>query len=276
MYKTPQWKKITYQGSRTSVVAKALELNVYDCSEFLAKAPIELVESIVHEQGSGYIQYVMSCLDVARLTIYKEQIKDRWQVLLDFHQKCSFDDKECGEWAKWFHIQGIDPIQFINDLKSVLQCSHPKKNTLRIWGQASTGKTMIVRAIAKPFLCHFQGMCGAHSDFAFEGFINIVVAVVEEAFFIPKEVEDWKTIMSGQSLTVNKKYQGKQTIHRTPVLMTSNHFKLGRGYVKLIDEHALQTRMFDYHANIVYSPEIKLTGAGFSAYVNELLGSCTS
>lgn len=269
-YQGPRFKKI--EGGRGEISKLAIELRTYDVTDFMKHAPLDLIEKVMSIHGSSYLQFLSSCLEHARISIFKEQIKDRWQVLLDYCNTTEYDPKEINEWKEWFNKQSIDVYKFVNDLESLLLCKHPKKNTLRLWGRASTGKTMIVRAIGEPFLCHFQGMCGAHSDFAFEGLLNVTVGIVEEAFFIPKEVEDWKTIMSGQSLTVNKKYLGKQTIQRTPLLMTSNHYKLGRGYVKMVDEHACRTRIYDYHANIEYAPSIKLTGAGFSAFINELIG----
>jgi len=213
------------------------------------------------------------CIDQARHILLHRQSKCRWSWFLS---RASQDTSESAEWARWFTTQRINPQKFASDLKCLLTMNDFKRNCLRLWGPASTGKTLVIKAIASHFLAHYQGMCGAHSDFAHEGFINVAVAVVEEVFLLPKEADDWKSLMCGQNLSVNNKYKPKQQIKRTPILMTSNHYKLGRGYLKPHDETAFHTRMFDYPCNNAFEPKFMLTGPGFSRYISDVIGCNTT
>ncbi|KAJ9601468.1 hypothetical protein L9F63_000385 [Diploptera punctata] len=52
-----------------------------------------------------------------------------------------------------------------------------------------------------------------------------------------------KNILAGAAIQVGKKYMNKQDLCRTPVIMTGNHDKLGKGYLSPKDEDALRNRL---------------------------------
>lgn len=228
-------------------------------------------EAIINEHSKDYLSFLTQVIEIAKHKLYKEQINDRWTWFISF---ASRDDSELREWDRFFTEQGIDRVKFFTDLKSWFLMKDPKINTFRLWGKANTGKSLVARCVTENFVTHYQAMCGAHSDFAMEGFLNVAIAMVEEAFFLPKEAEDWKQLMSGGSITVNKKYAPKQTITRTPVFVTSNHQMLGRGYLKRVDEKAFLTRMFDYNVHVEFKPRMTLTSGGFARYAKYIL-RCT-
>lgn len=253
--------------SNDVIKSLAVVQNNCDVMSFIRCMPNDQYCMILNKHKEKALSHLQSVVEGARHLLFTEQIKDRWNWFMSF----AYDMGEYAEWQRWFDTQRINPNAFFLDLKALLDCSHSKKNCLRLWGRANSGKTMVARCISENFVSHFQAMTGQHSDFAHEGFINVSIAMIEEAFFLPKEADDWKSIMGGQSITVNKKYAPKQQILRTPVLMTSNHKNLGRNYLKRIDEAAFETRMFDYHCDVPFTPKMKLTSAGLAAYAARCL-----
>jgi len=247
----------------------AILQNSKDVMSFIRHMSPEAFTQFVFHHDVNYLPKLNVIVEAARHELYVTQIRDRWSWFLSF--AIDTGDLEQAEWQRWFDTQRFNKHIFIDQLRRWFQCEDMKRNTFRLWGQASTGKTMVSHAIVENFVNQYQSMCGAHSDFAFEGFLNVAIGLVEEAFFIPKEAEDWKSILGGMPVTVNKKYLPKQTISRVPVLITGNHYHLGRKYLKQVDEQAFRTRMYDWHCNVPFSPKCKLTSYGFAFFVAKCL-----
>jgi len=249
-------------------VSLAIVNNTTDVFSFIRQLDTDTYANCINTQ-SDYVHFLQNCIEIARHKLLKCQIENRWEWWL---AHATSDDKENKYWESWFKGQSIDPVKFFQDMKDWMLCTHFKKNSFLMWGKANSGKTMTAKAMTHCFVTHYQAMCGAHSDFAMEGFINVAIAVIEEAFFMPKEAEDWKQLMSGGHLTVNKKYHPKQTICRTPCLFTSNHRKFGRNYLKSHDENAFTTRLYEYGCHMAWSTsEVCLTGPGLARYCQTCL-----
>lgn len=228
----------------------------------------DIYEIILEDLGGLSDKYLQNAIDLTRHRLLTEQ-NDR---LKWWFSHGTLDTSEDEHWLSWFRQQGIKPKDFMKDLVEWMGMVHPKKNAFKLWGPPSGGKSMVANCISEPFLSHFQGMTNAHSEFALEGMLDTSIAIVEEAFLIPKEADDYKQLMSGGGLSINKKYFPKQTIERVPVLITSNHIQMGRGYLKQADEKALNTRCYIYKISTPTEPKIKLTSAGFIGLACRVLG----
>lgn len=67
-----------------------------------------------------------------------------------------------------------------------------------------------------------------------------------------------KSVLGGQNIDVAKKFNEKQLLCRTPVIITSNYSRFGRGHLCPTDELALCLRCNTYNFTIAYKPKIRL------------------
>lgn len=237
----------------------AIACGTHDVTSLKKTISSEIYEIILEDVGGLSDKYLQNAIDLARHRLLSlQENKIEWWM-----RHGTKNTKEDATWLSWFAEQNVDPKQFFTDLLEWMSMSHPKKNAFKLWGPPSGGKSMVANCIAEPFISHFQGMTNAHSEFALEGMLETSIAIVEEAFLIPKEADDYKQMMSGGGLSINKKYFPKQTIERVPILVTSNHVQMGRGYLKQADEKALNTRCYIYKFSKPCEPKMKLTSAGF-------------
>lgn len=165
-----------------------------------------------------------------------------------------------------FRENNIDPIEFCKAVNDVLLCVHEKKNTLLLVGPPSTGKTLIARMICDNFICAYVNNHNSENEFYLSCFLNKTLVLCEELLVTPATCEDFKSILGGAPLLISKKYNDKQILTRTPVIITSNHLKFGRGHLKQLDEDALQTRCYLFNFTIPASPARHFTTADFCLF----------
>ena len=159
-----------------------------------------------------------------------------------------------------FDRNNIDTRTFLKDLFTVLNKKHFKKNTFRIWGVPDSGKSMILRAIANQYYANIQGVSGCASDFYFADMVRKSIILLEELWVIPTTVDDFKSLLSGYSFQVAVKHSNRrETIERTPVLVTGNHSSYGKGYLDSTDEDALQRRTYSYYFGAEFNCPVKLS-----------------
>lgn len=142
----------------------------------------------------------------------------------------------------WFYLcyQGVEPDIFILDFWNVLFKLTDKRNVLTIQGPSNTGKTTFIRGLGQIFN---WGEVVAGGQFMFQNCINKELLFWEEPLIGPDYVEMCKRVFEGIDTQVNIKFKPPQTLHRTPILITTNkdvwHYCDG-------DEMALRNRMFLY------------------------------
>ena len=169
---------------------------------------------------------------------------------------CFYDDY----LDKLFIDNGIDTRYFLKDLFTVLNKKHFKKNTFRIWGEPDSGKSLILRAIANQYYANIQGVSGSASDYYFADMTRKSLILLEELWVIPGTCDDFKSLLSGYSFQVAVKHSNRrETIERTPVLVTGNHSCYGKGYLESIDEEALQRRTYTYVFKTEFKCPVKLS-----------------
>ena len=154
----------------------------------------------------------------------------------------------------------IDLRMFLKDLFTVLNKKHHKKNTFRIWGVPDSGKSRILRAIANQYYANIQGVSGSASDFYFADMVRKSLILLEELWVIETTCDDFKSLLSGYSFQVAVKHSNRrETIERTPVLVTGNHDSYGKGYLNSTDEDALQRRTYSYYFGAEFKCPVKLS-----------------
>lgn len=172
------------------------------------------------------------------------QKEDRWAWLMQFG---NHDDYQYTFLSEMFAKNGINTQEFAQNVFAWLNCTHRKKNCLFFHGPPNTGKTLIAQLLTSVFMSGTMSLKGITSDFYYEPILNKSVAVLEELWVVPQVADDFKTLFSGQELHINKKHCAMQKLGRTPIIVTSNHSRFGRGFLSGVDENALQNRCYTYN-----------------------------
>lgn len=196
------------------------------------------------------------------------QRKDRWYFLLNYKiNSPNFD--ACAELNKMFKVNNINKDEFRESLKMILNCIHPKINTLWLYGSPNSGKTMLARFICDDFLCAYLTTQGQDSDFYYANMLNKSLVLGEELLCLPRNAEDFKSIFGGCEIDVNKKYaENKERLSRTPMIITSNHKLAGRGYLQHVDECAINRRCAYFCFSQPFTPSVKITKSDFVYFLN--------
>lgn len=224
---------------------------VYSTSALLSSVSDKELKKIISIKN--YKSLLASTQDQYNVVSYVRQRRDRLTHLFNSTVSDSSDNASIIEGI--LRRNGIAPEIFARDVFDWISCNHQKKNAFFIHGVKNSGKTLIAKLLCAPFVCHYATNQGIMNDFYYEGFLNKTIVHIEEPLFIPQIAEDMKSILSGAPISVNEKHKSaKQILQRTPVFMTSNHHKLGRGYLGVIDERALLARCYIYCFKYEYEP----------------------
>lgn len=206
--------------------------------------------------ATAFELYVKDSLELQR--------RDRWEYLLSF---ADYDYDQETELLSLFASQSIDPVNFARDLKSVLQCEHNKVNTLKMYGVPNSGKSLIAQLIVQPFISCYMNNHGSENEFFLSNMLNKTLVLCEELFVTPATCEDFKSILGGAKIDIDKKFRDKQILSRTPIIITSNYYKFGRGHLNNVDERALQSRCHIYYFSFEYTPCIKIDLPAFAHFL---------
>lgn len=183
-------------------------------------------------------------------------VNDPWDVLLD---RCiTLDAFSSSEYApidvsiqkftELLEFNDIQPKKFVNNVYNIINKNLPKVNSLILYGQANSGKTLLLNSIAKSCLYYssIQQFAGK-SQFEFAPFADQRVVLINEPLVTDVTIETVKNLMEGQTVEVDKKYSAPVKIERTPLLISSN--TLIHNYLVLHKEHAdhaIRARSFIY------------------------------
>ena len=119
-----------------------------------------------------------------------------------------------------------DPANFLNDVVTWFNNGEIKRRTLVFTGPADSFKSWVARG-----MCRFLGKAAKMepfkkgSTFGFAALTDCNVGLFEEAIFpifAPEYTETMKSVMEGNSIEVNVKYQNATPTISVPILMTSN------------------------------------------------------
>lgn len=171
------------------------------------------------------------------------------------------------EFKRLFKTNKICPREFSKNLLTILNKKENKLNTLRLWGVPNSGKTLIANCIAKPFITCYNNNHGSENEFYMSNFLNKSLLLCEELYITVSTAEDMKSVLGGQPIDIAKKFNEKQLLCRTPVIITSNHAKFGRGHLSPTDENALCLRCISYQFTHEFKPRAQLSSNQFYLFV---------
>lgn len=198
--------------------------------------------------------YIKELLDLQR--------NDRWCWYVTTAEY--YDPIQVEELRHLFALQNINIIHFANDVYALFKCIDEKRNCLRLIGNSNTCKTLIGTLLVEMFVSAYVNNHNSENEFYLSSFLNKAVCLCEELMLTPATAEDFKSVLGGAKLEISKKYTAKQTLIRTPIIVTSNHSKFGRGHLDPKDEAALANRCYTYRFNIPYKPKVRITAPSLS------------
>lgn len=194
--------------------------------------------------NKDYVKSVQTAIELFVKDSLELQRINRWEYLLSFAKYLPDEEYKL---LSIFENSNIDIHNFVRDLKCVLMCDVPKMNTLKMYGEPNSGKTTIARLIVSKFVACYANNRGTENEFYLENFLNKSIILCDELFITHSSVEDFKSVLGGAVIDIDKKYLSKQLLSRTPVICTSNYRRFGRGHLPPTDERALCTRCYLYN-----------------------------
>lgn len=194
-----------------------------------------------------------------------------WKYAVSKASKCRPDPKQFAEFDKIFYVNNINKMDFLLSLRKVLEKSENKVNTLRMIGMPNSCKTLISNCIVEPFICCRMNNHGSENEFYLSNMLNKSIIQCEELYVTIATAEDFKSVLGGQFIDIAKKFNEKQLLSRTPVIITSNYSKFGRGHLAPTDENALALRCITFTMNSQYKPTCKLEWQQFYLYLLNLM-----
>lgn len=249
----------------TSLQSIVAETNSRSVSELFDKCEYEHWQYIT--QFPNYYDLCRTAIELFVKKKLDEQRVNLWKYACKYAQKQKPDFAQFDEFQKIFMYQGVDPANFAQSLRIILEKKESKINALRIIGMPNTCKTLISNCIVDPFICCRMNNHGSENEFFMSNMLNKSIIQCEELYITIATAEDFKSVLGGQLIDVAKKFNEKQTLMRTPVIITSNYDRFGRGHVPPLDEGALASRCLTYRFNSMYKPSIMLCWQQFYLYM---------
>nr|QTE03834.1 MAG: NS1 [Lanius cristatus densovirus] len=163
---------------------------------------------------------------------------------------------------------GIDPDIFQMAVKTILTMSHNKINTLVMAGPINSCKTLLSNLLTARLTTCYATNHGSLGDFYFAPFLRKAVINLEELQVTCATADDYKSILGGVPLDINRKHvTDRQRLYRTPIIVTTNYDKFGRGMISHMDETALQARCIKFTTHQKYSPLRQVTPNDMAAFL---------
>nr|QKN88755.1 MAG: replication protein [Dependoparvovirus sp.] len=151
-----------------------------------------------------------------------------------------------------FLKNGYDPLLCANILVRWASRDFNKRNTIWLYGPATTGKTNIAEAIAHAV--PFYGCVNwTNENFPFNDCVDKMIIWWEEGKMTNKVVEAAKAILGGSKVRVDQKCKGSVQIEPTPVIITSNTdmtVVADGNSITMEHKEPLEERMFKFQLNI--------------------------
>lgn len=208
---------------------------------------------------TGLELYIKSNLDLQRKNMFNYACK--------IASKCDTDERQFEEIRKIFIMNNIDSTKFANDLRTILNKTEIKINSLRLYGCSNSCKTLIANCICSPFITCYMNNHGSENEFFMSNMLNKSIILCEELYITVATAEDFKSVLGGQPLDIAKKFNEKQCLSRTPCIITSNWTKFGRGHLPAIDENALCLRCKNYMFTSKVTPALKIEWQQFYLFM---------
>lgn len=240
-------------------------------SELYDKCESEEWASLIYLCNGDHYSKIEIALDLFIKDNLSFQRKNRWEWLISYQE---FLPTEEYEILRLFETQKIDPEMFASTLHDLLirgtETVNCKKNTMKFWGVPNSGKSLLARMIVKFFICSYNSNHGSEQPFHFSNFLNKAIVLCDELYVTTATVEDYKCILGGEPLDIDKKFHNMQLLSKTPIILTSNFELFGRGHLPPIDEQALADRCHLYHFCEKFKPKISISAHAFAHLMHYL------
>ncbi len=237
--------------------------------EWVARTP-DGICMMVQKYGQNWKKQFQEYIDNYALQIRMWQATCTYAERVNAEYREGMSTEQGRNWIyKWLEKQRIDKYVWINAVETVMNKTHPKKNTLVMVGISNSCKSLMSKIITAPYttgLVVKQGL--SSSPFNWQNLRYKNLAVVEEPLITPTEVETYKLLMGGERLEVQVKGQDMWELDRTPMVMTANGV-LSK-WVNAVDLQAMINRTFYFECNYEMEPDCQITEQDWYAVYREL------
>lgn len=194
------------------------------------------------------IQLVIQSIEAERvqhqwLTPYWEQMEQDFQEYTDVHPNGAKYILELLE------VNKIKASEFFDAITSVMDSVERKWNTLVLLGSTNCGKSMMLDLMVGALSCAHITKSGEQSQFHLQNVIGKRVVKFEEPRISPQTVDQFKLLLGGEKLSVDRKHQDPEVIEGIPVLISTNR-ELGY-WIPEGDAKALDSRCKTFKFNKV-------------------------
>ncbi|AFV48069.1 nonstructural protein 1 [Wuharv (rhesus) parvovirus 1] len=224
---TTQIQTISPQDKKKKRLETAKEQSIKETIYTLTKNKLHTAEKWMLGDPDSYIQHIANpggetvikaTLDIVTLKMSVE--KTAYQLIIESKHEKIKHIKKCKAW-KLMKDNNFNPKKIWHCISCALNKQMGKRNTILLCGPASTGKSLLAQKIAQ-----LVGNVGCYNpsnvNFPFNDCSNRNLIWVEEAGNFGGQVNQFKAIMSGQSIRLDQKGKGSKAIEPTPVIMTTN------------------------------------------------------
>lgn len=134
-------------------------------------------------------------------------------------------DRSCALFMNWCRFQKIDPYRLIEEVFAVMDRSVFKKNTLMLYGEPNSGKTIIFTETLSSLATHVGRITclGANSEFVFQECVNKRLIAIDELLVVREQMQIMKVLLGGEKMNANTKHTKAAEMERTPVIFTANN-----------------------------------------------------
>lgn len=220
---------------------------------------------------AGYHELIKVAIELRSKELLDMQRENMMGYVAKLVENIPIDYEQFANFSEIFTINNIMPFEFAEYLAFLLLKSDHKINAMRFFGVPNSCKTLIANCISAPFVCCYMNNHGSENEFFLSNMLNKSIIHCEELYVTTATCEDFKCILGGQPLDVSKKFNEKQLLSRTPIIITTNHTKFGRGHLGLIDEEALRLRCYNFNFVKEFKPSCTLTWQQFYKYCFSML-----
>ncbi|AXQ00533.1 E1 protein [Okapia johnstoni papillomavirus 1] len=174
--------------------------------------------------------------------LYQRAEIQRMSMSEYIHSRC----KHAGTGGTWnsimalFKLQGIEPIRFVNALRTWLK-GVPKQNCIAFIGPPNSGKSMLCNSFISFMGGKVLTFANHHSHFWLQPLSDARVALIDDATETCWKYFDTylRNVLDGYEVSIDRKHKSAIQMKAPPLLVTSN-----------IDVHSLE-KYYYLHSRIV-------------------------
>lgn len=202
------------------------ELNAKEIVDILTKYRVVTMEQWMSRDPDSYVraitspggqQLALNLLEISGLKVSSSFTA--YQLIVEKGtETCRLSETK--QWLI-FAKNNFNPLKCLHAVACCLNRQSGKRNTVLFDGPATTGKSILAQS-----LCAEVENVGCYNpanvNFPFNDCVHKNIIWVEECPNLGQQVNQFKCIMSGQTVRVDQKGKGSKPIAPTPVIMTSN------------------------------------------------------